>query len=419
MPMDAYWNGLFDIRWEDAPLGPEAIRLIQHLRSLGYREQTRRAYGHMVVHLGRVLALEGPVDVSRLNEDSVEHFVRHHLPRCRCYRRTPQKQYVHSRRALGHLLVMLREEGAIPAAHETVPPYHDLLERYCQFLVHDRGLAVRTVGTYRGFVWDFLACRGPDFTPAALAHLTPEDLVTFGRGRGSQLGTSSWNHLVLSLSYLYRWIALQGYDTRHLLGVLPLRRRYRFADVPCALSWDQVQRLVSAVDRQAADGLRNYAMMLLMATYGLRGCEVRGLCLEDIDWERQELTIRASKTHRARLLPLNGLVGEAILEYLRCERPASQHREVFLSRRPPQGPLRNKFYRWVARCFEKAGLETPHRGPHTLRHSVAVHLLRRGETLKGIGDLLGHRNVESTFIYTKLQVEDLRQVALNPAEVVS
>jgi len=419
MQIEAYWNGLFDVRWEDAPLGPEAIRLMQRLRSLGYQERTRRAYGLMVVHLGRVLTLQGAVDAGRLNEETVEDFVRHHLPWCGCYRRGPHKRYVHSRWALGHLLALLREEGTIPPVLETAPPYHDVLERYCHFLVHDRGLANRTVGTYSGFIRDFLAGRGPDVTPAGLSQLKPDDLVAFGRKRGSGLGTSSWNHLVLSLSSFYRWIGLQGHDTRHLIGVLPLRRRYRLADVPCALSWDQVQRLVAAVDRQAADGLRNYAMMLLMATYGLRGCEVRGLCLEDINWERQELTIHASKTGHSRQLPLNRLVGEAILDYLRRERPASLRREVFLSRRPPQGPLRNKFYRWVARCFDGAGLDTPHRGPHTLRHSLAVHLLRRGETLKGIGDLLGHKNVESTFIYTKLQVEDLRQVALEPAEVVS
>jgi site-specific recombinase XerD len=290
--------------------------------------------------------------------------------------------------------------------------------QYCNFLIHDRGLAARTVDTYRGFVRDFLAGLRSDITPAALAELTAGDLVAFSRKRGSALGASSWNHLVLSLSSFYRWIELHGYDTQHMRGILPLRRRYRLADVPCALSWDQVQKLVASVDRQAPDGLRNYAMMLMMATYGLRGCEVRGLRLDDIDWERKELTIHASKTRHTRRLPLNRIVGEAILDYLRRERPVSLCREVFLSRRPPQGPLRNKFYHWVARCFDRAGIDVPHRGPHTLRHSLAVHLLRRGETLKGIGDLLGHKNAESTFIYTKLQIEDLRQVALDP-EVLS
>lgn len=418
MQTEAFWNGLFDVRWEDAPLGPEAIRLMLRLRSLGYKERTRRDYGRMVVHLGKVLALQGPVDHRRLTDGIVEAFVCHHLPHCRCYRRSPHKQYEHSRRALGHLLTLLREEGAIPPVCVSVPPYHGLLVQYCNFLIHDRGLAARTVDTYRGFVRDFLAGLRSDITPAALAELTAGDLVAFSRKRGSALGASSWNHLVLSLSSFYRWIELHGYDTQHMRGILPLRRRYRLADVPCALSWDQVQKLVASVDRQAPDGLRNYAMMLMMATYGLRGCEVRGLRLDDIDWERKELTIHASKTRHTRRLPLNRIVGEAILDYLRRERPVSLCREVFLSRRPPQGPLRNKFYHWVARCFDRAGIDVPHRGPHTLRHSLAVHLLRRGETLKGIGDLLGHKNAESTFIYTKLQIEDLRQVALDP-EVLS
>jgi len=418
MQIDAYWNGLFDTRWEDAPLGQEAIRLVIRLRSLGYHERTRRMYGHMVVHLGKVLALRGPVDSHHLNEQIVEDFVHHHLPRCGCYHRNPHKRYAYSNRALRHLLAMLREEGVVSPLCVTVPPYHDLLEDYCHFLANERGLAARTVNTYGGFVRDFLADRTPSVTPGELVQLVPDDLLAFGRRRGSALGPSSWNHLVLSLASFYRWLELQGHEAQHLIGVLPLRRRYRFADVPCALSWSQVQRLLATVDRQAPDGRRYYAMLLLLATYGLRGCEVRHLRLDDIDWSREELTIFASKTGRTRRLPLTRPVGKAILDYLRNERPASLCREVFLSRRPPQGPLRNKFYHWVARCFDKAGLEVPHRGPHTLRHSLAVHLLRQGETLKSIGDFLGHKSPDTTFIYTKLQVEDLRQVALDP-EVVS
>ena len=128
MQTEAFWNGLFDVRWEDAPLGPEAIRLVMRLRSLGYKERTRRDYGLMVVHLGRVLALHGPVIPRQLTPEIVEAFVRHHLPRCRCYRKAPHKQYDHSRRALGHLFAMLREEGAIPPACVTLPWYHSLLE---------------------------------------------------------------------------------------------------------------------------------------------------------------------------------------------------------------------------------------------------------------------------------------------------
>jgi integrase len=121
-------------------------------------------------------------------------------------------------------------------------------------------------------------------------------------------------------------------------------------------------------------------MLLLTASYGLRGCEVRALSIDDLDWSNDEITIFAPKTGRRRKLPLMQPVGEAILDYLREERPSSHHREVFLSSRPPHAPLRSKINSWLSRCFDRAGIETPRRGAHTLRHSLAIHLLSNGET---------------------------------------
>lgn len=415
---EAFWNGLFDARWEDAPLGPEAIRLVLWLRRRGYAERTRREYGHAVVHLGSVLqAQEGGADWI-LNEAVVEDFVDRHLPVCCCYRRPPGRGRENVRWGLAQLLAMLREEGAIPSVALETPPYHELIEGYCRFLLHDRGLAETTVTNYRRYLRDFLASRGDAVNPTELARLTTDDLLAFGRQRGAALGATAWNHLATALSGFYRWLDLRGHGGRHLVGAVPLRRRYRLAEVPSALSWEQVKRLLAVVDRREANGRRNYAMLLLIATYGLRGCETRALRLDDVDWSNDEITVFAPKTGHSRRLPLTRPVGEAILDYLREERPPSVHREIFLSSRPPRGPLRSKINRWLARCLDKAGIETPRRGAHTLRHSLALHLLRSGETLKNIGDVLGHRNPDTTFIYTKLHVEDLRTVALDP-EVVS
>lgn len=416
---EAYWNGLFDTRWEDAPLGREAIRLVLFLRKRGYSERSCRESAHAVVHLGRVLhEAHGEVPTRALDETVVEQFVCQHLPVCCCYRQRPGRRAEHVRRAFAHLLAMLREEGAIPHPVSTEPVYHALLEDYCRFLRDDRGLAETTIINYRRYVRDFLIGRGDAVSANELARLTEDDLLSFGRERGLALGFTAWNHVALSLSSFWRWLDLRGHGTKHLIGAVPLRRKYRLADVPCALSWDQVQRLLAVVDRSEPNGRRNYAMLLLTATYGLRGCEVRALRIDDIDWSNDEITIFASKTGRCRKLPLMQPAGEAILDYLRGERPPSRHREIFLSSRPPNAPLRGKMNRWLSHCFDRAGIETPRRGAHTLRHSLAVHLLHGGETLKSIGDVLGHRSPEATFIYTKLHVEDLRTVALEP-EVVS
>lgn len=416
---EAFWNGLFDSRWEEAPLGQEAIRLARWMRERGYTAKTRRNYTHAVIHLGRVLSeTHGEVTPEMLDESLVADFIEHHLPVCCCYHRRPGRREKWVRPGPALLLTMLREEGRIPQRPPTNPVYKDLLDGYCSFLRHDRGLAENTVTTYGRYVRDFLISRVDAINPDELARLKPDDLLTFSRKRGAGLGVTAWNHLSLSLSSFWRWLDLLGHSTHHLVGAVPLRRTYRLADVPCALSWDQVQRLLSVVDRSGHTGLRNYAMLLLAATYGLRNCEVRALRLDSIRWSDDEITIFAPKTGRSRKLPLTRPVGEAILDYLRDERPPSRHQQIFLSSRPPHGPLHSRIDRWLASCFDKAGIDVPRRGMHILRHSLAVHLLRNGETLKGIGDVLGHLSPETTFIYTKLHVEDLRTVALDP-EVVS
>jgi len=415
---EAFWNGLFDARWEDAPLGQDAIRLVLRLRKGGYAERTCRDYGHAVIHLGRVLHDEvGDVDWI-LDDAVVEDFLERHLPVCRCYRRPPGRRQGHVGRGLAHLLAMLREEGAITALVQDEPPYRELIEGYARFLLHDRGLAETTVLNYRRYLRDFLASRGNAVSPAELVQLTPDDLLAFSRQRGAALGRTAWNHMATSLSGFYRWLDLRGHGGVHLVDAVPLRRHYRLADVPCALSWEQVQRLLGVVDRHQSNGRRNYPLLLLIAMYGLRACEVRALHLDDIDWSHDEITIFSPKTRRRRSLPLTRPVGEAVLDYLREERPPSVHEEIFLSGRPPHGPLRSRVVNpWLRRQLDKAGIETPHGGAHILRHSVAVHLLHSGESLKSIGDVLGHRSPDMTFIYTKLRLDDLRTVALEPEAV--
>jgi integrase/recombinase XerD len=414
---EAFWNGLLDVRWEDAPLGPETTRLVLRLRECGYAERTCRVYGHAVIHLGRVLR-EETGSVEGVRDDAViEDFLGRHLPVCCCYRRPAGRQQEQVRRGLAHLRAMLREEGALPPVVPDEPPYQGLIEGYSRFLRCDRGLAETTVVNYRRYLRDFLASRGDAVSPAEVVALTAEDLLVFSRRRGARLGRTAWNHLATSLSGFYRWLDLQGHPAGHLVGAVPLRRRYRLADVPCALSWEQVQRLLAVAGRDAPGGRRNYAMLLLIASYGLRGCEARALRLSDIDWVHDEITIFAPKTGRRRRLPLTRPVGEAILDYLLADRPPSPHEEVFLSSRPPHGPLRSKMNPWLGCQLDKAGIVTPRRGAHILRHSLAAHLLRSGETLKSIGDVLGHRHPDTTFIYTKLHVEDLRTVALEPGVV--
>lgn len=162
-------------------------------------------------------------------------------------------------------------------------------------------------------------------------------------------------------------------------------------------------------------------MFLLVTTYGLRTSEVAALRLDDINWRAGRLCISRRKTVTPLVLPLTTEVGAAVAEYLRRDRPKLPDREVFLRVRAPAGKLKptavtEAFQGWTRR----SGLIIPFQGPHCLRHSLAVHLLREGTSLKAIGDLLGHRSSEATCVYLRLHVDDLRDAALDiPPEVGS
>jgi integrase len=163
-------------------------------------------------------------------------------------------------------------------------------------------------------------------------------------------------------------------------------------------------------------------MLLLVATYGLRAGEVVRMKLEDIDWRREQIRLKQSKTRAELLLPLTQEVGEAILNYLRRGRPKTHLREVFIRSRAPHGPFTcgSSLYTVFQRRIRQAGIQPEgRRGPHAIRYARATSLLRASVPLKSISDLLGHRSTASTGVYLKLATEDLRSVALDvPGEAI-
>jgi site-specific recombinase XerD len=171
--------------------------------------------------------------------------------------------------------------------------------------------------------------------------------------------------------------------------------------------WDTaasaVQAFLAANDRSTPMGLRDYAMFLLIVTYGLRTSEVTALRLDDLEWRARRIRVGRPKAKAPLILPLTDEVGTALVDYLCHARPDLAYREVFLRARAPAGRLKptavtEAFQSWIRR----GRLPIPYQGPHCLRHSLAVHLLRQGAPLKAIGDLLGHRSLESTCVYLRL-----------------
>jgi integrase/recombinase XerD len=184
-----------------------------------------------------------------------------------------------------------------------------------------------------------------------------------------------------------------------------------------ALTRSEIEAVLAATNRKTPVGKRDYAMILLLATYGLRGIEVVRLRLDDIDWRMQLLHIRKRKAGNRSTYPLSPAVGEAILTYLQDIRKASPYREVFLRLTAPFTPFaRGSLRTQVLEYFKRANIRVAHAGTHSFRYSCAQRLFEEGMPLKSIGDFLGHRDPNSTERYTKIALDQLREVATGDGE---
>lgn len=306
----------------------------------------------------------------------------------------------------------LEEQGELaptpPAATERrVADYRRYLERV-------RGLCPGTIKMHAATITEFLRFLDYDTHPQRLHELRIVDVEAFVAKTGGRVGRSRMVQITATLRTFLRFLAATGEGPLGLDAQVESPRIYRGERLPRGLPRETVRTFLRSIDRATPKGRRDYAMFLLVATYGLRASEVRALDLDDVAWRARQIRVPRPKVGTPLLLPLTDEVGAALLDYLRRGRPAATHRRLFLRVEFPLGPLGpgavgDAFRAWARR----AGIRVPARGgPHCLRHALALHLLREGAALKTIGDLLGHRSAESTGVYLRLELDDLRDVAL-------
>ena len=253
-----------------------------------------------------------------------------------------------------------------------------------------------------------------------LKELSPTILSGFVVDAGRDLSKGPMSGLCTHVRIFLRYLHRERLLTRDLAASVDAPRVYRLSTVPRAVSWEDVQRMLEGVDRRTAVGKRDYAILLLLVTYGLRAAEVARLTLDSIDWDRERLEIPERKAGHHAAFPLALVVGEAIVDYLRHARPASPERALFLQAKAPFRPVG---FRVVAdratRHLRNAGIEVARPGSHTLRHSCVRRLVEAQFPLKAIGDYIGHRRPKSTEVYAKLDLEALREVALGDGEALA
>jgi site-specific recombinase XerD len=273
-------------------------------------------------------------------------------------------------------------------------------------------LAEATVIYYVTFVRKFLVDRFGR-RPVKLSRLSAGDVVRFVQRQVPCLHLKRAKLLTTALRSFLHYTRYRGQVTCDLASAVPTVANWSMPSVPRAIPAHAVRQLLASINRRTAIGRRDYAILLLLARLGLRASEVVRLKLEDIDWNAGTICVQG-KGDQPSVLPLPADVGSAIATYLRRGRPRGSSRHVFLRTKAPIHGLRGpaSVAHLIQQNLARVGIQTPTYGAHQFRHALATEMLHRGASLAEIGDVLRHRSPETTKIYTKVDLNSLRTLAL-------
>ncbi|EIY55025.1 hypothetical protein HMPREF1069_04950 [Bacteroides ovatus CL02T12C04] len=293
-----------------------------------------------------------------------------------------------------------------------LPDQYQYIESYLDYLLREKGYSCNTIESRDSMLKVFF--RHLDANCINLSDVTIRHIDAYFKSRSEDgcnrktiAGTAS------VLRDFFRYAEEQSWCKKGLSTSIGTPRCYKLEDIPSYIAWDDLKKMLKNHNQTTGVGIRDHAILLLLSIYGLRCSEVRKLKLCDLDWKRETIHLTRAKGCRPQELPLVKSVGEAIIKYLREVRQNESGSEyVFLCSRAPYRPMTNSLiYKTVRDILKPYGINTKHYGPHTLRHTCATHLVNSGHSMKEVSDLLGHQMLETTRIYAKVDLVNLRKVA--------
>lgn len=385
------------------PSGPYLDGFAAALERQGYVQVTAVRYLRAAAHVGHIMvecgASLGDIDLPAFGE---------HLRTCRCPRAKGGRRNHHTiygARLFGRHLV---EMGVCrPAAAVTAPAEPKLVADFKSWLRKHRGASDATIRLYARDAAGLMTALGSD--PPCWR---PNDIRSYFLARASKSGRGTIEKMTTSLRAFLRYLAVAGRCQAGLDGAVPAYAHWQLADMPRYLSAEQVDRLIAACDGDAGARRRDRAIVLLLARLGLRAGDVAQLRLVDMEWQTGAVRVCGKSRTEVRL-PLPQDVGDAIAGYLECRPSACPSDRVFLRTIAPCRPfLRGDGISTVVRrAMKRAGIVSPFKGAHVLRHTAATEMLRHGVPLDKIGLVLRHRGIDTTAYYAKADVALLSQVA--------
>jgi len=395
------------------PLGPFFDGFAAQLKKAGYCQHTcQNALGQCCTY-NAFLIEKGITRARSITSALAETFVAEYV----AHIKSPDGLFVATRnlrRSLRLLSAYLIATGTIkpvivkPARF----PYSWILDPYLKYLREERQLSVTHIHRLSGKLHAFLQCLKDDLVRDRVKSLGPDKVEEHFK-RHLKDSQENLRCLASALRGFLRFCAQHKYTSADLSIAIPSLPHYRLSSLPRGMEDSDIQKMLKSIQQDTPKGLRNYAIMLLLMAYGIRGQQAASLTLDDINWPASTIRIRELKGGKEVVVPLLEAVGEALLRYLQ-KRPDSIHREVFLSTRGPHRPLSGLAISHVVQiAMIKAHVHRARDGTSTLRHSWAIRALAHDSPIKAIADVLGHRCIDTTFIYAKTDLKRLRQVAMS------
>jgi site-specific recombinase XerD len=393
-------------RHRTAPCAESREQFLMHYAEQGYLHSMLQKIAWILLVLSQDVDLCRSKRVTRQQiEFSVDHrarlIQRHqgigHAPSSR-------QMFIHYAEAWFHFRGCLVEPQAVPR------PFFAYLDEFVRYMRDERGLSPVTIATRYQQVTNFLeAIWRPGI---ALSAISVKDVDTYLAHQGNQgWSRASLHTLASTLRSFFRYAEGQKWCSA-IAAAIEAPRLFAQEGVPLGPTWEEVQQLIASTVGDRAVDIRDHAILLLLAVYGLRRGEVARLRLDDVDWEGEILHVVRAKQRCTQHYPLVASVGNAILRYLKETRPRCAHRELFMTLHAPVRPLLPASITPIVHSRLAAlGVSIPRRGAHCLRHACARHLLAGGFSFKQIGDQLGHRSASATLHYAKVDLDGLRQVA--------
>ena len=394
-------------RHREGPSAEDRDRFLTHCASDGAARSTLLRLAPELLAIARRIDLRGSRyislgEVKAAADRWVGYQHRHHRIRSARFSR---ERFIQSASAWLRFLGRLQEPEQAPQA------FAERADEFARYLRDERGLSPHTIHNRCWHVRAFL--RWLSEQGGGLAELRLEQVDAFLALKREQ----GWCRVSMAtaasaLRSFFRYTGEQGWCTTSLAAGIEGPRLFSHEALPVGPKWEDVQRLIAGTDTDDPHDIRDRAILLLLAVYGLRSGEIVALTLDDVGWAQNILHVSRAKQRRKQDYPLAAEVGEAILRYLQRVRPRIRSRSLFLTVRAPFRPLvATSLHYLVSSRLKSLDIRCARRGPHALRHACATRLVAEGLSLKQIGDHLGHRSAYATRTYAKVDLAGLRQVA--------